>query len=172
MKTKFFIVLFLAVMVVCLDGNAQLRKIAGLKGAEGRLGYTGAGFAMSSMYSKYVSGGNYYKIGGEYAYELLDNFFVNTILLNANFNFRVFDLGNNFYVHLNGGAVVGYEMIEENEFILSSNSFVYGPTLGGEIEYYITDKLVLVAGGEQRYLFGSTIGDFNYRLSGGLKFIF
>lgn len=159
-------------MAFSFNANAQLRKIAGLKGVEGRFGYSGSGFSMAGAYSKYVKNGNYYKVGGEYTYELVDNYFVNSVLMHVNFNFNVFDLKDTFFFHLNLGAVGGYEMIEKTEFVLSTNSFVYGPAAGGEIEFYLTDKMVLIAGGEQRYILGSTIGNFNYRLHGGLKYIF
>jgi len=171
MKNK-FIAMVVMLLLISVASNAQLRKIGGMKGVEGKFGYTGSGFMMAGMYSKYVEGGNYYKIGGEYAYELVDNFFVNSILLNINYNLKVYDLNEIVFFHLNIGGIGGYEMVEENDFVISTNSFVYGPALGGEIECYLDDNLVLIAGGEQRYIFDSSLGNFNYRIYGGIKYVF
>lgn len=78
---------------------------------------------------------------------------------------QLFRLGEVAYAHLLVGAGAGYEWTNQNgtgEMISSAKEpqrFTYGPQVGAEVDFFLGNRLSLVATGTKGYLFNNPLVD-------------
>ncbi|SMB79255.1 hypothetical protein SAMN00120144_3095 [Hymenobacter roseosalivarius DSM 11622] len=92
---------------------------------------------------------------------------------------QLFRIGEIAYVHLLFGAGAGYERTHENrtgELTADANEpqrFTYGPQAGAEVDFFLGNRLSLVATGTKGYLFNNPLIDqWPGNASAGLRYHF
>lgn len=84
-----------------------------------------------------------------------------------------------FYFNLYGGAMLGYEVLNNGKKVLTNsnlesenikNSFIYGISLGTIIEAELTRNLTLGVDARQLYRRGSKAGEFTFYLGAGIRY--
>lgn len=88
------------------------------------------------------------------------------------------DATKSFFVYVGTSALAGYETVNWNDKMLDDGSrltgkdgFVYGCAATLNVEWYLSDKVVLTGNVRERFLWGNT-SDLNHTQYGiGLKFI-
>ena len=77
-----------------------------------------------------------------------------------------------------GSAIAGYETSNRGEKTLfdgstlnSKDAFIYGGTISLELETCLTDRLVLLLTGRERFLWGTSTGHFHTQFGIGLKYM-
>lgn len=65
----------------------------------------------------------------------------------------------------------GEKKLFDGSTLENEDSFIYGGTVGFEIETYLTDRIVLLTFVKERILFGSEIGKFHTQIGCGVKFL-
>ena len=88
------------------------------------------------------------------------------------------DASKSFFVYVGGSALAGYETVNRNEKLLDDGSrltgrdgFVYGCAATLNVEWYLSDKVVLTGNVRERFLWGNTSGLNHTQYGIGLKFI-
>ena len=88
------------------------------------------------------------------------------------------DASKSFFVYVGGSALAGYEIVNWNEKLLDDGSrlkekggFVYGCAATLNVEWYLSDKVVLTGNVRERFLWGNTSGLNHTQYGIGLKFI-
>lgn len=137
------------------------------------------------LYSKYTKSENHIALGTEllnYSSSYKKTAIpVSQITVESGYYFHLFsDRKKNIFFSLGPSLMLGYETINWGEKKLSDGSiitdrdrFIYGGTLGLEIEGYITDRIVLLLNLRERLLWGSDTSNSNLRnqISFGIKYI-
>lgn len=87
------------------------------------------------------------------------------------------DRGKNIFGYLGLSALCGYEELNDGRkflpdgaTLLDRSRFVYGGSLHGSVELFLTDNILFVVKAQGRLLFGSDVHRFRPALSAGLKF--
>lgn len=82
------------------------------------------------------------------------------------------------FLSVGGSALAGYEtvnwgdrMLYDGSTLLAKDAFVYGGAITLELEAYLTDRIVLLAGIRERVLWGSSLDLFTTQFGLGVKFI-
>lgn len=88
------------------------------------------------------------------------------------------DASKSFLVYVGASALAGYETVNWNEKLLDDGSrlkekggFVYGCAATLNVEWYLSDKVVLMGNVRERFLWGNTSGLNRTQYGIGLKFI-
>ena len=164
--------LFLFVTVVSLalfSGRAHAQRyLPGMKGVELRGGFANGSKSPLNYYTGFAVSGytpkaNRWVIGAEY---LMKNYgYRNASVPRAQFT-------------VGGSALAGYEtvnwgerMLYDGSRLLAKDAFVYGGAITLELEAYLTDRIVLLAGIRERVLWGSSLDLFTTQFGLGVKFI-
>ena len=88
------------------------------------------------------------------------------------------DASKSFFVYVGASALAGYETVNWNKQLLDDGSrlkekggFVYGCAATLNVEWYLSDKVVLTGNVRERFLWGNTSNLNNTQYGIGLKFI-
>ena len=88
------------------------------------------------------------------------------------------DASKSFFVYVGASALAGYETVNWNKQLLDDGSrlkgkdgFVYGCAATLNVEWYLSDKVVLMGNVRERFLWGNTSGLNHTQYGIGLKFI-
>lgn len=88
------------------------------------------------------------------------------------------DPSKTFFISLGGSAMGGYETVNWGDKLLfdgstlqSHDRFVYGGAITLELETYLSDRVILLLTGRQRFLFGSDVSKFHTQFGIGLRFM-
>ena len=88
------------------------------------------------------------------------------------------DASKSFFVYVGASALAGYETVNWNKQLLDDGSrltgrdgFVYGCAATLNVEWYLSDKVVLTGNVRERFLWGNTSGLNHTQYGIGLKFI-
>ena len=184
--------LFLFVTVVSLSlfsGRAHAQRyLPGKKGVEQRGGVAGGSTSPLNHYaglavSGYTPIANRWVIGAEY---LMKNYgYRNASVPRAQFTAEggyylkfLSDPTKTVFLSVGGSALTGYEtvnwgdrMLFDGSTLLAKDAFVYGGAITLELEAYLTDRIVLLAGIRERVLWGSSLDLFTTQFGLGVKFI-
>ena len=150
----------------------SFRHVKGIQGIELAGGISDLGTAGSVYYSKYFSQKWYGKIG--FIYEIKNDPRFKTKTLTADITgARTVIFKRNFFLSgLAGGSVVINETLDGIDSDNSLNTTGVGIMGGAEIEYYLSNRFVIVIDGIVRYIFNSDIGKERFYGTAGLKFTF
>lgn len=171
------------VLLCSFTSNGQLRD-NNLNAIDVSAGYVPDGYGVNLGYNLYFSGSrsnNYLQLSGLYTdsevtkerFELPYNLFA----MNAGYFFH-FPLEYREKINLNigGGLTVGFEQLNDGDIELntgarlsSDGGFIYGPFVGGEFDFFLSDTISFLIKGNWYYHINSEIGDFTLFAGGGFR---
>ena len=189
MKKK--IMLTIALLALTMgQATAQrvLPKMQGIAIGGGMVDGKGDSFYGGVTAETYAKGGNKWVFGAEYLqrnykYEYGEDeeqtIPVAQFTAEGGFYKQVLsDASKSFFVYVGGSALAGYETVNWNEKLLDDGSrltgrdgFVYGCAATLNVEWYLSDKVVLTGNVRERFLWGNTSGLNHTQYGIGLKFI-
>ena len=191
MKKHIFIMMLFALCLTSFQAHAQ-RYLPGMKGlqvtagmADGVHWNAGSDFAyhIGAAYSVYTKNANRWVIGGEYLHKKYDykdmRIPVEQFTAEGGYYLKFLsDPTKTVFLSVGGSALAGYEtvnwgdrMLFDGSTLLAKDVFVYGGAITLELEAYLTDRIVLLAGIRERVLWGSSLDLFTTQFGLGVKFI-
>ena len=147
------------------------------------LGGNDGGYSLSAALSTYTKGGNKWVFGGEY---LLKNqpykekkIPVAQFTAEGGYYLKVLsDARKMLFVYAGASALAGYEMVNWGDKVLhdgamlhDKDAFIYGGALTIDVEFYVADRIALLANLRERCLWGNSTGHFHTQFGVGVKFI-
>ncbi|GHT68189.1 conjugal transfer protein TraO [Bacteroidia bacterium] len=88
------------------------------------------------------------------------------------------DANKIFFFYLGGSVLAGYETSNRGEKILfdgstlnAKDTFIYGGAISLELETCLTDRLILLLTGRERFLWGTSTGRFHTQFGIGFRYI-
>ena len=141
------------------------------------------GHSLGAAVSTYTKGGNKWVFGGEY---LLKNqpykekkIPVAQFTAEGGYYLKVLsDARKMLFVYAGASALAGYEMVNWGDKVLhdgamlhDKDAFIYGGALTIDVEFYVADRVALLANLRERCLWGNSTGHFHTQFGVGVKFI-
>jgi len=167
---KLFVPIFL-ITVSFQISNAQVRHLKGQQGLEAFAGITKHSQVFGGGFSYYLSSKLYLKGSLGYETGTITEVDFTAYLVDVSCNYTLFDINSvAFFNVLLGGSGL-YEETESMESTIAQEGFSPGVLGGVEMEIFLSDRLVIVAGGSQRHYFLSELGADRWLATGGLKYI-
>ena len=148
-----------------------------------RLSGNNGGYSFGSALSTYTKNGNKWVFGGEYL--LKNNPYKDTAIPVAQFTaeggyyFKILsDARKIVFVYAGASALAGYESVNWGEKVLHDGStlhdrdaFIYGGALTLDVEFYVADRIALLANLRERLLWGGDTRKFHTQFGAGVKII-
>ena len=179
-------VLFMAMLLsVLLAGRAEAQRcLPKMRGIEVKAGMTGSdGYWLGAMLSSYARGGNKWVYGAEYLqtnhpYRSV-NVPVAQFTAEGGYYFKILsDARKIVFVYAGTSALAGYESVNWGEKVLPDGStlhdrdaFIYGGALTLDVEFYVADRIALLANLRERGMWGGDTRKFHCQWGIGLKFV-
>ena len=147
------------------------------------LGGNDGGYSLGAALSTYTKGGNKWVFGGEY---LLKNqpykekkIPVAQFTAEGGYYLKVLsDARKMLFVYAGASALAGFETVNWGDKVLYDGamlhdkaSFIYGGALTLDVEFYVADRVALLANLRERCLWGNSTGHFHTQFGVGVKFI-
>ena len=147
------------------------------------LGGNDGGYSLGAILSTYTKGGNKWVFGGEY---LLKNkpykekkIPVAQFTAEGGYYLKVLsDARKMLFVYAGASALAGYETVNWGDKVLpdgallrDKDAFIYGGALTLDVEFYVADRIALLANLRERCLWGNSTGHFHTQFGVGVKFI-
>ncbi len=141
------------------------------------------GYSIGAVLSTYTKGGNKWVFGGEY---LLKNkpykegkIPVAQFTAEGGYYLKVLsDARKTLFVYAGASALAGYETVNWGDKVLADgallrnkDAFIYGGALTLDVEFYVADRIALLASLRERCLWGNSTGHFHTQFGLGVKFI-
>ena len=187
-KCLFMIIASLALFTGQAHAQRCLPKMQGIEVranmADGfNLGGNDGGYSLSAALSTYTKGGNKWVFGGVY---LLKNqpykekkIPVAQFTTEGGYYLKVLsDARKMLFVYAGASALAGYEMVNWGDKVLhdgamlhDKDAFIYGGALTIDVEFYVADRIALLANLRERCLWGNSTGHFHTQFGVGVKFI-
>ena len=148
-----------------------------------KLGGNDGGYSLGAALSIYTKGGNKWGVGGEY---LLKNkpykekkIPVAQFTAEGGYYLKVLsDARKMLFVYAGASALAGYETVNWGDNVLhdgamlhDKDAFIYGGALTLDVEFYVADRVALLANIRERCLWGNSTGHFHTQFGVGVKFI-
>ena len=148
-----------------------------------RLSGNNGGYSFGAALSTYTKNGNKWVFGGEYL--LKNNPYKDTAIPVVQFTaeggyyFKILsDARKIMFVYAGASALVGYESVNWGEKVLQDGStlhnrdaFIYGGALTLDVEFYVADRIALLANLRERLLWGGDTRKFHTQFGAGVKII-
>ena len=186
----FIITLVASLALFTGQAHAQ-RCLPGMQGIEVRAnmvdgfnpGGSDGGYSFGAALSTYTKKGNKWVFGGEYL--LKNNPYKDIRVPVAQFTgeggyyFKILsDARKIIFVYAGASALAGYESVNRGKKVLydgptlhDRDAFIYGGALTLDVEFYIADRIALLANLRERCLWGGDTGKFHTQWGAGIKFI-
>ena len=141
------------------------------------------GYSLGTALSTYTKGGNKWVFGGEY---LLKNkpykeekIPVAQFTAEGGYYLKVLsDARKMLFVYAGASALAGYETVNWGDKVLpdgallrDKDAVIYGGALTLDVEFYVADRIALLANLRERCLWGNSTGHFHTQFGLGVKFI-
>ncbi len=147
-----------------------------------KVGGNDGGYSLGAALSTYAKNGNKWVFGGEYL--LKNNPYKEGKIPVAQFSaeggyyFKILsDARKNVFVYAGASALAGYETVNWDDKVLRDGSmlhdrdaFIYGGALTLDIEFYVADRVALLANLRERCLWGGDTRKFHTQFGIGVKF--
>ena len=134
------------------------------------------GYSFGAALSTYTKKGNKWVLGGEYL--LKNNPYKDGKIPVAQFTaeggyyFKILsDARKIVFVYAGASALAGYESVNWGGKGLHDGSFIYGGALTLDMEFYVADRIALLANLRERCLWGGDTRKFHTQWGVGIKFI-
>ena len=187
---KYIVIIIASLALFSGQAHAQrcLPKMQGIEVkanmADGfKLGGNDGGYSLGAILSTYTKGGNKWEFGGEY---LLKNqpykekkIPVAQFTAEGGYYFKILsDARKTVFVYTGASALAGYETVNWGDKVLhdgamlhDKDSFIYGGALTLDVEFYVADRVALLANLRERCLWGNATRHFHTQFGLGVKFI-
>ena len=141
-------------------------------------------FGMGASLTRYLSRENYTFVMTEYEQQNIPyrsyNVKLKDALLHLGYMHPILsDNGKNVFLYGGVSALGGYEQLNEDNKLLPDGAtlldrsrFVYGGSVHGSVEVFLTDRVLFLIKAQGRLLFGSDVHCFRPAVSAGLRFNF
>lgn len=141
------------------------------------------GYSLGTALSTYTKGGNKWVFGGEY---LLKNkpykeekIPVAQFTAEGGYYLKVLsDARKMLFVYVGASTLAGYDTVNWGDKVLADGAllrdkdvFIYGGALTLDVEFYVADRIALLANLRERCLWGNSTGHFHTQFGLGVKFI-
>ena len=141
------------------------------------------GYSLGAVLSTYTKGGNKWVFGGEY---LLKNkpykeekIPVAQFTAEGGYYLKVLsDARKMLFIYAGASALAGYETVNWGDKVLPDGAllrdkdvFIYGGALTLDVDFYVADRIALLANLRERCLWGNSTGHFHTQFGLGVKFI-
>ena len=187
---KYIAIIFASLALFMGQAHAQ-RCLPKMQGIEVRAnmvdgfnpGGNDGGYSLGAVLSTYTKGGNKWVFGGEY---LLKNkpykeekIPVAQFTAEGGYYLKVLsDARKMLFVYAGASALAGYETVNWGDKVLPDGAllrdkdvFIYGGALTLDVEFYVADRIALLANLRERCLWGNSTGHFHTQFGLGVKFI-
>lgn len=187
---KYIAIIFASLALFTGQAHAQ-RCLPKMQGIEVRAnmadgfnpGGNDGGYSLGTALSTYTKGGNKWVFGGEY---LLKNkpykeekIPVAQFTAEGGYYLKVLsDARKMLFVYAGASALAGYETVNWGDKVLADgallrdkDAFIYGGALTLDVEFYVADRVALLANLRERCLWGNSTGHFHTQFGLGVKFI-
>ena len=187
---KYIAIIFASLALFTGQAHAQ-RCLPKMQGIEVRAnmadgfnpGGNDGGYSLGTALSTYTKGGNKWVFGGEY---LLKNkpykeekIPVAQFTAEGGYYLKVLsDARKMLFVYAGASALAGYETVNWGDKVLADgallrdkDAFIYGGALTLDVEFYVADRIALLANLRERCLWGNSTGHFHTQFGLGVKFI-
>ena len=187
---KYIAIIFASLALFTGQAHAQ-RCLPKMQGIEVRAnmadgfnpGGNDGGYSIGTALSTYTKGGNKWVFGGEY---LLKNkpykeekIPVAQFTAEGGYYLKVLsDARKMLFVYAGASALAGYETVNWGDKVLADgallrdkDAFIYGGALTLDVEFYVADRVALLANLRERCLWGNSTGHFHTQFGLGVKFI-
>ena len=187
---KYIAIIFALLALFTGQAHAQ-RCLPKMQGIEVRAnmadgfnpGGNDGGYSLGTALSTYTKGGNKWVFGGEY---LLKNkpykeekIPVAQFTAEGGYYLKVLsDARKMLFVYAGASALAGYETVNWGDKVLADgallrdkDAFIYGGALTLDVEFYVADRIALLANLRERCLWGNSTGHFHTQFGLGVKFI-
>ena len=148
-----------------------------------RPGGNDGGYSLGAALSTYTKKGNKWVFGGEYL--LKNNPYkegkipVAQFTAEGGYYFKILsDARKTVFVYAGASALAGYESVNWGEKMLYDGStlhdrdaFIYGGAMTLDVEFYVADRIALLANVRERCMWGADTRKFHTQLGVGVKFI-
>ena len=151
---------------------------------KGEKPFTGDNFGVGISLTRYLKKENYTFASLGYEQQNLPyrsyNIPMKDILLQVGYMHPVLsDRGKNVFLYGGISALGGYEelnkdkrLLPDGATLLDRSRFVYGGTVHGSVEVFLTDRVLFLVKAQGRFLFGTDVHRFRPAVSAGLRFNF
>ena len=165
--------IFAILIFVTTSSVAQFRHIKGVNSVDVGAGMSKYGLHYHASYVKYFSPRLYGKLTGFYELGEDSGLKFTSIGSDVSAAYNVFKVGEGIYINGIGGITMAMDKITEGAETFDVNQkFKYGFLFGGEVEFFLSDKIVFVIGADQRIMLSSEFGNYRAYYRGGLRFNF
>ena len=186
-----YIAIIIASLALCTGQAHAQRCLPKMQGIEVRAnladgfkpGGNDGGYSFGAALSTYTKKGNKWVFGGEYL--LKNNPYKDTAIPVAQFTaeggyyFKILsDARKIVFVYAGASALAGYESVNWGEKVLHDGStlhdrdaFIYGGALTLDVEFYVADRIALLANLRERCLWGGDTKKFHTQFGVGIKFV-
>ena len=187
---KYIAIIFASLALFTGQAHAQ-RCLPKMQGIEVRAnmvdgfnpGGNDRGYSLGAVLSTYTKGGNKWVFGGEY---LLKNkpykeekIPVAQFTAEGGYYLKVLsDARKTLFVYAGASALAGYETVNWGDKVLPDGAllrdkdvFIYGGALTLDVDFYVADRIALLANLRERCLWGNSTGHFHTQFGLGVKFI-
>ena len=148
-----------------------------------KVGGSDGGYSLGAALSAYTKNGHKWVFGGEYL--LKNNPYKDGKIPVAQFTaeggyyFKILsDARKDVFVYAGASVLAGYETVNWGERVLHDgatlhdrDAFIYGSALTLDIEFYVADRIALLANLRERCMWGGDTGKFHTQFGNGVKFI-
>ena len=184
-----YIAIIIASLALCTGQAHAQRCLPKMQGIEVRAnmadgfnpGGNDGGYSFGAALSTYTKGGNKWVFGGEYL--LKNNPYKDGKIPVAQFTaeggyyFKILsDARKIVFVYAGASALAGYESVNWGEKVLHDgstlhdrDSFIYGGALTLDVEFYVADRIALLANLRERCLWGGDTRKFHAQWGVGVK---
>ena len=167
---KLFVSIFLLAVSFQFT-NAQVRHFKGQQGLEVFGGITKHSQVFGGGFSYYLSSKLYLKGSLGYETGTITEVDFTAYMFDVSCNYTLFDVNSVAFFNVILGGSGLYEETESLESTLTQEGFSPGVFGGVELEIFLNDRVVVIAGGSQRHYFLSELGPDRWLVNGGLKYI-
>ena len=140
------------------------------------------GYSLGAVLSTYTKGGNKWVFGGEYLLKnkpYKEKIPVAQFTAEGGYYLKVLsDARKMLFVYAGASALAGYETVNWGDKVLhdgallrDKDAFIYGGALTLDVEFYVADRIALLANLRERCLWGNSTGHFHTQFGLGVKFI-
>ncbi len=181
LTAKMFAIGFVLFVLVSITQkcNAQIRHVKGIKAVDLTYGYSPVTRNYTASYVAYLSNDVYLKSGLFYLQGQDKGLNFISVGLEVAYNYNLFTINEFIFFNGRGGLAFSNDRFSPalvqfdgagNISESAHSAFKVGVLLGIETEIFITDKFVLLLGGDQRLMFGDKWGSNRFFLFSGIRF--
>ena len=156
---------------ISVSSYSQLRHVEGIKSLGINVGFTGSGSFVNIEATNLFTGKLYGKAAIGTDFGKSNNIKYSSLFLDIGAAYTAFDISEKVFINGLAGLTASTDKITNIEGPLAESVFKYGAFLGAEIEFFLSNKSILLLNGNQRFMGKDEFGNTRYFFGIGYKFI-